>query len=94
MIRAAALALALGLAGCATAAGGAATVQQACIAAQPVFTAAVASPNAKAAATAVYGNAFCGPVLAGNMPPTANANSAAWVLGLVSALAPVLIGAL
>lgn len=71
--------------------GGNATVQQACVAAEPSLTAAAKSTNPQATSIAAYGNAFCGPVLAGTMPPTTNSNSASWVLNLISELGPLLI---
>jgi hypothetical protein len=81
-------------AGAGTAAGGNATVQQACVAAQPVLTAGAMSTNSTATNIASYGNAFCGPVLAGTMPATTDSNSASWVLGLVQTLSPLLLAAL
>lgn len=87
--------LACGLAGCAASpTGGTVSVQQACVAAMPSLAAGAALPNATANSIAAYGNAFCGPLLTGNPPATMNGNSAAWVLGLVSSLAPLLVTAL
>lgn len=91
------IALPLLLAGCPALTGtssSAATVQQVCIAATPVLVAGAASTNPQASAIAADGNAFCGPLLAGSTPPTADTNSASWVTGLIGALAPLLIGAL
>jgi hypothetical protein len=73
--------------------GGNATVQQACVAAQPVLTAGAMASNQSAKSIASYGNAFCGPVLAGTMPSTTNSNSTNWVLGLITQLAPLVLAA-
>lgn len=73
--------------------GGNASVQQACVAAQSTLAAGAASTNPTATSIASYGNAFCGPVLAGSMPATTNSNSASWVLGLISQLAPLVLTA-
>ena len=73
--------------------GGNANVQQACVAAQPSLVAGAKVNNPAANSIAAYGNAFCGPVLAGTMPTTTNNNSTNWVLGLITQLAPLLIAA-
>ena len=73
--------------------GGNANVQQACVAAQPSLVAGAKVNNAAANSIAAYGNAFCGPVLAGTMPSTTNSNSTNWVLGLITQLAPLVIAA-
>lgn len=83
-----------GLLGATPQIGGNADVQQACVAAQSTLAAGAAVNNATANTIASYGNAFCGPVLAGNMPPTTNGNSTNWVLGLITQLAPLVISAL
>lgn len=108
VVKVAVVASVLGLTGCGTSLGtsignllgstpqigGSATVQQACVAAQPSLTAGAKVNNPTANTIASYGNAFCGPVLAGTMPATTDSNSTNWVLGLITQLAPLVIAAL
>lgn len=66
-------------------------IRAACAAAAPVLAAGQANSSPVAKDVASYGTAFCLPVSQGMMPATADANSAAWVAGLVGQLAPLLI---
>ena len=76
--------LALLLGGCAQMSVATNTVQQLCASATPLLNAATASTNAVVSGTATYGSAFCAVVNAGGTPATADANSPAWLQGVIT----------
>lgn len=68
-----------------------ANVQQACVSVQPLL-AAGSSPVAPQTAQRIasYGNAVCGPIMAGSMPPTVNSTTPTWLGSLAGMLQVVL----
>lgn len=72
-------------------------VQQACVTVAPVLSAGASSSNRTAADIAAYGNAVCGPVMAGTVPATVNSGTPTWlgaVAGMIQALLPLAVGLL
>jgi hypothetical protein len=88
------------LASCALAdapAGTVAQAQQACVTVQPILSAASAVPDPRVQSIVGYGNAVCGPLAAGIVPATVDANTPQWLgslAGMLKVLAPLALALL
>jgi uncharacterized membrane protein YadS len=71
--------------------------QQACVTVQPILNAASAVADPRVQSIVGYGNAVCGPLAVGSVPPTVDANTPQWLgslAGMLKVLAPIALSLL
>lgn len=74
-----------------------AQAQSACVSVAPVVQAASVVADSRVQSIVGYANAFCGPLAAGSVPSTLDANSSPWLgslAGMLKVLAPVALSLL
>lgn len=71
--------------------------RQACVSVAPVLNAAAAVADLRVQSIVGYGNAVCGPLAVGSVPPTVDAGTPQWLgslAGMLKVLAPIALSLL